>query len=106
MGYVVFTTAKTENHARQWRKVRYAVVQGDTRWECESCAIEEKRKREIKINQINRLSLLGSGRDGRSGRTFGDFDPLDGFVVHHAGALFDELVALDTEIEDVCALHR
>jgi hypothetical protein len=57
------------------------------------------------MNQINRLSLLGSGRDERRGRTFGDFDTLDRFVVHHAGALFDELVALDTEIEDIGALH-
>ncbi len=41
----------------------------------------------------------------RTARTFGDFDPFDGLVVHRAGALFDELVAFDTEIEDICALH-
>lgn len=65
-----------------------------------------EKEREREINQINRLSLLGGGRDERKGRTFGDFDPLDRFVVHHAGALFDELVALNTEIEDIGALHR
>jgi hypothetical protein len=39
-------------------------------------------------------------------RTFGDFDSFDRLVVHRAGALFDELIALDTETEDTCALHR
>jgi hypothetical protein len=47
VGYVVLRQQKTENHARQWRKVRYAVVHGDARWECESCDIGKKRKGEI-----------------------------------------------------------
>jgi len=38
-------------------------------------------------------------------QTFGDFDTFDRLVVHCACALFDELVAFDTEIEDICALH-
>ena len=40
-----------------------------------------------------------------TGRTFGDFDTLNRLVVYGTGTLFDELIAFDTEIEDVRALH-
>lgn len=39
-------------------------------------------------------------------RTFGDFDPFDGLVVDGSGALLDELVALDAEVEDLGTLDR
>jgi hypothetical protein len=38
-------------------------------------------------------------------RTFGDFDSFNRLVVHGTGTLFNELIAFDTEIEDVRALH-
>ncbi len=63
-----------------------------------------KRKREIKINQFDRQLVFGVGME--PARTFGDFDSFDRLVVHRAGALLDELIALDTETEDICALHR
>jgi hypothetical protein len=39
-------------------------------------------------------------------RTFGDFDSLNRLVVYGTGTLFNELIAFDTEIEDVRALHE
>jgi hypothetical protein len=37
-------------------------------------------------------------------RTFADFDAFLLFVVHGSGALFKELVALNAEVDDFCAL--
>lgn len=39
-------------------------------------------------------------------RTFGDFDSFNRFIVYGAGALFNELIAFNTKIEDVGALHE
>lgn len=39
-------------------------------------------------------------------RTFGNFDSFDRLVVYGTGTLFNELIAFDTEIEDVRALHE
>jgi hypothetical protein len=98
------TVENRKNHARKRRKVRYAVVHGDTRWECESCTRGECKEK--KWGELNQSSVtLGGGKDERTGRTFGNFDSLHRFVVHRAGAFFDELVALNTEIEDIGALH-
>jgi hypothetical protein len=41
----------------------------------------------------------------RTARTFGDFDSFDRLIVYGTGTLFDEPIAFNTEIEDVCALH-
>ena len=49
--------------------------------------------------------LAGEERDEGQLRTFGDFDSFDGLVVYGPGALLDELVALDAEIEYICTLH-
>ena len=65
---------------------------------------EREKGRKFKI-WSNRSSVVGSGGDEGAARTFGDFDAFDGLVVHCAGALFNELVAFDTEIEDICVLH-
>lgn len=44
------------------------------------------------------------GMDGE--RTFADFDSLDGLVVHGSGALLDEPVTFDAEVEYLVPLNR
>ena len=44
------------------------------------------------------------GGEGAARRTLADLDALDWLVVHRAGALLDELVALDAEVVDLRAL--
>ena len=55
----------------------------------------------MKIAQISACT-----RRYRGARTLGDLDALDGFVVHSASALLDELVALEADVEDLGALDR
>lgn len=38
-------------------------------------------------------------------RTFGYFYTLNTFIVNCSGALFKELIALDTKIDDLCAFY-
>ena len=47
----------------------------------------------------------GGGGRGKAGRTLADLHALDGLVVHRAGALLDELVALDAQVEHLRAVH-
>ena len=37
--------------------------------------------------------------------TFRNLDTLDRFIPHGPGALFDELVSLDTDIKNFCTLY-
>ena len=67
-------------------------------------------KRALHNRRINQsiVCCLGCGRVCRrqkTVRTFGDFDSFDRLIVHGAGTLFDESIAFNTKIEDVCALH-
>jgi hypothetical protein len=65
----------------------------------------EREKQKQKQNKINHRPITWDVGLKRA-RTFGDFDSFHRLVVYGAGTLFDELIAFDTEIEDVCALHE
>lgn len=81
--------------------MRYTVVHGNTGWKCESYTNGRENGDESNQSSVT----LSGGRRRKTRRTFGDFDPLDRFIVDGTGALFDELVAFDTKIEDIGALH-
>lgn len=48
----------------------------------------------------------GGGEWMGNERTFADFDSLDGLVVHGSGALLDEPVTFDAEVEYLVPLNR
>jgi hypothetical protein len=74
---------------------------------------EKNKKKVPSINQpsINVATWGGvwflqeRQKDGTR-RTFGDFDSFNRLVVYDTGTLFNELIAFNTEIEDVRALHE
>jgi hypothetical protein len=75
--------------------------------------VREKNKKKVhqSINRplhgnIERGLVFASVTKDRKRRTFGDFDSFYRLIVYGTGTLFNELIAFDTEIEDVRALHE
>jgi hypothetical protein len=77
-----------------------AVVHRDARWKRESCHNGKDKKKK------QSFTTWDAGGFAKDQRTFGDLDSFNRLVVYGAGALFDELIAFDAEIEDVRALHE
>ena len=103
-------------HARKGREVRHGIVDRYTCWKSDAYGrggrgyeyhnrTEPKKKKKKEKERQGQINTIAMDERFPDGRTLVHFDSLDRFVVHRGGAVLDQLVAFEAEIDHFRSLY-